>query len=129
MKYFIYHHRVSHVKSVYFFRHNCHTCNIIVIILFFQMEMMCILKRIICLIMFKLNKVLFINYGERGATKWEKSRFRNFLRPPSSRQGKLFAHPLLKSGNFLHPHFNMAKTSSYCVKTTPTTFCAPLQHS
>ena len=38
--------------------------------------------------------------------------------PPQDRV-KLFAPPLLKSGNFLCPPYNMAKTSSYRVKTTP----------
>ena len=32
---------------------------------------------------------------------------------------KLFASPLLKSGNVSCPPYNMAKTSSYRVKTTP----------
>ena len=41
------------------------------------------------------------------ATKWE------------NQGSEIFCTPLLKSGNFLCPPFNMAKTSSYCIKTTP----------
>ena len=55
-----------------------------------------------------------------------KSWVRNFLHPPPPQDRvKLFGPPLLKSGNFLRPppppppHFNMAKTSSHSVKTTP----------
>ena len=57
----------------------------------------------------------------RGGYKMGKSRVRNFLRhPPPSRQGKTSRAPLL---NFLRtPPFNFAKTSSYCVKTTPKPF-------
>ena len=45
--------------------------------------------------------------------------------PLPSRQGKTFRAPLLKSGNFSCPSFNMAKTSSYRVKTTPKRFVPP----
>ena len=45
--------------------------------------------------------------------------------PPPSRQGKTFRAPLLKSGNFTRPPYNMAKTSSYRVKTTPKLFVTP----
>ena len=43
------------------------------------------------------------------------------MRPPSRQGNTLRAPPppLLKSGNFMRPPFNMAKTSSYCIKTTP----------
>ena len=66
----------------------------------------------------------------RGGYKLGKSRVRNLLRPPPpSGQGKTFCSPLLKSGNFLcPPPFNMAKTSNYCVKTTPKLVVPPLQH-
>ena len=53
------------------------------------------------------------------ATKWEIASPKLFV-PPPSRQGKtFFAPPLLKSGNFSRPPYNMAKTSSYLIKTTP----------
>ena len=79
------------------------------------------------------TKGLVIIYGEVGERGWDnktgKSRVRNFLRPPPSRQGKTFRAPLLKSGHFLcPPPSNMAKTSSYSVKTTPTLFVSHLQH-
>ena len=41
--------------------------------------------------------------GRGGGYKMGKSRVRNFLRPPPSRQGKTFRNPLLKSGNFSCP--------------------------
>ena len=66
--------------------------------------------------------------GRGGGYKMGKSRVRNFLRPPTQDGVKLFAPPLLKSGNFSHPPYNMAKTSSYCVKTTPKLVVPPLQH-
>ena len=72
-------------------------------------------------------KGLVINYREGGGGyKMGKSRVRNMLRPPPSRQVKTFCPPpLLKSGNFLPPPFNMAKTSSYHVKPTPKLFVSP----
>ena len=48
--------------------------------------------------------------------------------PPPQDRVKLFAPPLSKSGKFLRPAYNMAKTSSYRVKTTPKLFVPPLQH-
>ena len=45
--------------------------------------------------------------------------------PPPQDRVKLFAPPLLKSGNFSRPPYNMAKTSSYCVKTTLKLFVPP----
>ena len=49
--------------------------------------------------------------------------------PPPQDRVKLFTAPLLKSGNFSRPPpYNMAKTSSYCVKTTLKLFVPPLQH-
>ena len=56
-----------------------------------------------------------------------KLRDQNFLRPTPSRQGKTFRAPapLLKSGTFLCPSFNMSKNSSYLVKTTPKHFVPP----
>ena len=64
--------------------------------------------------------------GEGAGYKMGKSRVRNFLRPPT-RQGKTFLAPppILKSGNFSRPPNNMAKTSSYRVKTTPKLFVPP----
>ena len=46
--------------------------------------------------------------------------------PPHQDRVELFAPPPpLKSGSFLRPPFNIAKTSSYCVKTTPNLFAPP----
>ena len=45
--------------------------------------------------------------------------------PPPQDRVKLFAPPLLKSGNFTRPPYNMAKTSSYRVKPTPKLFVPP----
>ena len=75
----------------------------------------------------KLHKGLVINYGEGGATKWENRGSETFCAPPQDRV-KLFAPPLLKSGNFSRPPYNMATTPSYRVKTTPKLFVPPLQH-
>ena len=51
---------------------------------------------------------------------------------PCSSQGKTCCTPLLRSGNLLRHLFNMAKTSSYHVKTTPKHLVPPppppLQH-
>ena len=61
----------------------------------------------------------------REGYKMGKSQVQNLLRPPHPPQDrvKLFVPPLLKSGNFLcPPPYNMAKTSSYSVKTTPKPF-------
>ena len=63
----------------------------------------------------------------RGATKWGNRGSETFCAPPQDRV-KLFTPPLLKSGNFLLPPYNMAKTSSYCVKATPKLFVPPLQY-
>ena len=52
---------------------------------------------------------------DRGATK--------FAPRPQDRV-KMLTPPFLKSGNFSCPPYNMAKTSSYCVKTTPK-LCVP----
>ena len=67
---------------------------------------------------------LITGRGGGGLQNGKKSRVRIFLRlPPPQDRVKLFAAPplfFLKSGNFLHhPPFNMAKISSYHVKTTP----------
>ena len=59
-----------------------------------------------------------------GATKWENHGSETFCAPPQDRV-KLFTPPLLKSGNFSRPPYNMAKTSSYSVKTTPKLFVPP----
>ena len=63
-----------------------------------------------------------------------KLRDRNFLCPLPPQDGvKLFTPPVLKNGNFLRPHFNMAKTSKakltrYLIKTTPKLFVSPIQY-
>ena len=74
-----------------------------------------------------VNKGLVINYGEGGGGyKMGKSLVQNFLHPPPPQDRvKLFAPTLLKSGNFSRPPYNMAKTSSYRVKTTPKLFVPP----
>ena len=70
-------------------------------------------------------KGLVINYGEGGATKWENRGSETFCATPS-RQGKTFRAPPLKSGNFTRPPpYNMAKTSSYRVKSTQKLFVPP----
>ena len=61
------------------------------------------------------NKGLVINYGEGGATKWE------------NRGSETFCAPPFKDWKLLAPPYNMAKTSSYRVKTTPKLFVPPLQ--
>ena len=62
--------------------------------------------------------------GGGGATKWENRGSETFCAAPQDRV-KLFAAPLLKIGNFWRPPYNMAKTSSYHVKTTPKLFVPP----
>ena len=57
--------------------------------------------------------------GRGAATKWENRRSEIFCAPPQD--------PLLKSGNFTRPPYNMAKTSSYSVKTTPKLFVPPFR--
>ena len=76
---------------------------------------------------FECTKGLVINYGEGGGYKMGKSRVRNFLRPPPppSRQGKTFCAPPFKDWKLFAPPYNMAKTSSYYVKTTPKLFVPP----
>ena len=67
--------------------------------------------------------------GRGGGYKMGKPRVRNFLRSYPQDRVKLFAPPLLKRGNFSRPPpYNMAKTSSYRIKTTPKLFVPPLQH-
>ena len=63
-------------------------------------------------------KGLVINYGEGGGGG-------GGLQNEKITGPKLFAPPLLKSGNFLQPLLP-AKTSSYHVKTNPTHFVPPL---
>ena len=46
---------------------------------------------------------LVINYGEGGGYKMGKSRVRNFLRPPPSRQGKTFCAPPFKEWKLFVP--------------------------
>ena len=75
------------------------------------------------------SKGLVINYGEGGYKNGKIAGPKLFAPPPQDRV-KLFVPPLLKSGNFSCSHYNMAKTSSYYVKTTPKLFVPPppLQH-
>ena len=49
--------------------------------------------------------------------------------PPQDRVKRFAPPPLLKSGNFLHPPFNMTKTSSYHVKTTPKIVVSPFSRA
>ena len=73
-------------------------------------------------------KGLVINYGEGGgATKWENRGCETFRAPPS-RQGKTFRAPLFKEWKLFAPPYNMGKTLSYRVKSTPKLFVPPLQH-
>ena len=51
---------------------------------------------------YETRKGLVINYGEGEATKWENHGSETFCAPPQDRE-KLFAPPLLKSGNFSCP--------------------------
>ena len=48
--------------------------------------------------------------------------------PPPQDRVKLFEPPLLKSWKFSWPPYNMVKTSSYRLKSTPKLFVPPLQH-
>ena len=79
-------------------------------------------------------KGLVINYGEAGgggATKWENRGSETFCAPPPPlRQGKTFCAPPFKELKLFHapPPFNMAKTSSYCIETTPKVVVPPLQN-
>ena len=70
-----------------------------------------------------IHKGLVINYREGGVLQNRKIVGpKLFATPPPQDRVNIFTHSLLKSGNFLHPPFNMGKTSSYCVKTTPKHF-------
>ena len=62
-------------------------------------------------------------WGGGMATKWGNRG------SPTQDTVKLLASPLLKGGNFFCPFFSMAKTSSYCVKTTPKPFVSPFSMS
>ena len=62
--------------------------------------------------------------GRGGATKWENRRSETFCAPPS-RQGKSFRAPPFKEWKLFGPPYNMVKTSSYRVKTTPKHFPPP----
>ena len=62
--------------------------------------------------------------GRGGGYKMGKSRIRNFLCPPP-RQGKTFRAPPFKEWKLFVTPYNMAKTSSYHVKTTPELFVPP----
>ena len=62
----------------------------------------------------------------RGGYEMGKSRVRNFLTPPPSRHGKTFCAPPFKEWKlFAPPPYNMAKTSSYSVKTIHKMFVPP----
>ena len=64
--------------------------------------------------------------GGGGVYKMGKLQVRNCLRPPPLQDRvKLFVPPLLKSGNFTCPPYNMAKTLSYRVKTSPKNVVPP----
>ena len=65
--------------------------------------------------------------GRGGLQNGEIAGPKLFAPPPQDRV-KLLAPPLLKRANFSRPPYNMAKTSSYHVKTTPKLFVPPLQH-
>ena len=73
------------------------------------------------------GKGLVINYGEGGLQNGKIAGPKLFAPPPQDKV-KLFTPPLLKSGNFSCLPYNMAKTSNYCVKTTPKLFVPTLQH-
>ena len=60
----------------------------------------------------------------RGGQKWENRGSETFCAPPS-RQGSTFCAPPLKEWKLVVPPCNMAKTSSYRVKTTPKLFAPP----
>ena len=66
----------------------------------------------------------------RGGYKMRKLRVQNCisLPPPPHGQGKTFCVPPFKERKLVvtPPPFNMAKTSSYCIKTTITLFVGPL---
>ena len=70
-------------------------------------------------------KGLVINYGDGGgATKWENRGSETFC---PSRQGKTFRAPPFKElERFAPSPFDMAKTSSYHVNTTPKLVVPPL---
>ena len=74
------------------------------------------------------GKGLVINYGEGGGLQNGKIAGPKLFAPPPQDRVKLFAPPLLKSGKFTRPPYNMAKTSSYRVKSTPKLFVPPLQN-
>ena len=48
--------------------------------------------------------------------------------PPPQDRVKLFAPPPFKEWKLYTPPYNMAKTSSYRIKTTPKLFVPPLQN-
>ena len=71
----------------------------------------------------QVTKGLVINYGEGegggAATTWEKLLVRNLLCPPPLKTGSNLSRPSFKEWKLFHTPFNMAKTSSYRVKTIP----------
>ena len=72
-----------------------------------------------------ISKGLVINYGEGGLQNGKIAGTKLLRPPPPSRQGKTFCVPPFKEWKLVAPPFNMAKTSSYRIKTTLKTFCAP----
>ena len=85
-------------------------------------------QREILMLGFMPNAMPYAN-SRSGVIKWEmgKSRVRNFLRPPPPQDRvKLFAPPPpFKEWKLFASPYNMAKTSSYRVKTTPKLFAPP----
>ena len=72
---------------------------------------------------------MVINYGEGGYKIGKIVGPKLFAPPTPSRQGKLYARtPPFKEWELFAPPFNMAKTSSYHVNTTPKVLSSPLQH-
>ena len=72
----------------------------------------------------RVTKGLVINYGEGGGGGGLQNCKivgpKLFAPPPPPQDRvKLFGPPLFKSGNFSCPAYNMAKTLSYHVNTTP----------
>ena len=66
--------------------------------------------------------------GGGGATKCENRGSETFCAHPPLKQGKTFrAPPPFKEWKLYTPPYNMAKTSSYRVHTTPTLFVPPFR--
>ena len=61
----------------------------------------------------------------RGGYKMGKSRVRNFLRPPPSRQGKIFRAPPFKEWKLFAPPLQYGYNFKLPCKNYPKTCCAP----